>query len=41
MCYDEKVSVMFLNAMNIVLKTMELMQKIKNKHQKSNRTDQS
>ena len=36
-----KVSSLFLNAMNIVLKTIELMRKMKNEHQKSNRPDQS
>lgn len=36
-----KASSLFLNAMNIMLKTIELMQKMKNEHQKSNRTDQS
>ena len=32
---------LFLNAINIVLKIIELLQKLKNEHQKSNRTDQS
>ena len=36
-----KASNLFLNAMNIVLKAIELMHKMKNEHQKSNRSDQS
>lgn len=36
-----KASSLFLNAINVVLKILELMHKMKNEHQKSNRTDQS
>ena len=32
-----KAIVLFLNAINIVLKVIELVQKLKNEHQKSNR----
>jgi len=36
-----KASSLFLNAINIVLKAIELGQKMKNEHQKSNRSSQS